>query len=158
ENARMFFIVTIVSTVAFMSVGILASLTSFASQYREMNPLGLVYKSFPGNEMEQEHINRLGYELRKNEIDYTYVRFPVLEQQSSLTNNAVMIIKLSSVNRLSRSFGNQAFELKEGEALFLPPIASTFEQLNRQSVKTVLEESGIEVRINGAYPYELFPA
>ena len=34
ENARMFFIVTMVSTIAFMSVGILASLTSFASQYQ----------------------------------------------------------------------------------------------------------------------------
>lgn len=158
ENARMFFIVTIVSTVAFMSVGILASLTSFASQYREMNPLGLVYESFPGNEMEQEHINRLEYELRRNEIEYTYVRFPVLKQRSSLTDYNVTIIKLSSVNTLSRSFGNQAFELKEGEALFLPPTASTYEQLNRQSVETVLEESGIEVRINGAYPYELFPA
>ena len=45
ENARMFFIVTIVSTIAFMSVGTLASLASFASQYREMNPLGLVYIS-----------------------------------------------------------------------------------------------------------------
>ena len=101
ENARMFFIVTIVSTVAFMSVGILASLTSFASQYREMNPLGLVYESFPGNEMEEEHINRLGDELRKNEIDYTYVRFPVLKQRSSLTNYTVTIIKLSSVNRAS---------------------------------------------------------
>ena len=54
ENARMFFIVTMVSTIAFMSVGILASLTSFASQYREMHPLGLVYKSEPGNELERE--------------------------------------------------------------------------------------------------------
>ncbi|WP_432357447.1 FtsX-like permease family protein [Sporosarcina sp. UB5] len=158
ENARMFFIVTIVSTVAFMSVGILASLTSFASQYREMNPLGLVYESFPGNELEQEHINRLGYELRKNEIEYTYVRFPVLAQRSSLTDYTVSIIKLSSVNRLASSFGKGAFELKEGEALFLPPTVSTFERLNKQSVKTVLEESGIAVRINGAYPYELFPA
>ena len=108
--------------------------------------------------MEEEHINRLGYELRKNEIDYTYVRFPVLQQRSSLTNYNVMIIKLSSVNRLAKSFGNQAFVLSEGEAMFLPPTVSTFEQLNRQTVKTVLEESGIAVRVNGAYPYRLFPA
>ena len=158
ENARMFFIVTIVSTIAFMSVGILASLTSFASQYREVNPLGLVYESFPGNELESAHINRLGYELRKNDIDYTYVRFPIFKQQSSFTDNTVSIIKLSNVNRLSRSFGNQAFELKEGEALFLPPTISTFEQLNKQIVETVLGESGVPVRINGAYPYQLFPA
>ena len=158
ENARMFFIVTIVSTVAFMSVGILASLTSFASQYREMNPLGIVYESFPGNEMEQTHIKRLGNELRNNEIDFTHVSFPVLKQRSSVTEYTVTIIKLSDVNKLSRSFGNRAFELEEGEALFLPPTVSTYEQLNSQTVETVLEESGIPVRINGAYPYRLFPA
>ena len=70
-----------------------------------------------------------------------------------MTEYTVTIIKLSNVNTLAKSFGNQAFELKEGEAIFLPPTVSTFEQLNTQTVKTVLEESGIAVRINGAYPY-----
>lgn len=158
ENARMFFIVTIVSTIAFMSVGILASLTSFASQYREVNPLGLVYKSSPGNELEQQHINQISEELRENEIAYTHVRFPVLRQSSSVTENPVSIIKLANINRLSKSFGNQALELRKGEALFLPPTASTFEQLNKQTTVTILQESGVTVRINGAYPYQLFPA
>ena len=70
ENARMFFIVTLVSTIAFMSVGTLASLTSFASQYREMNPLGLVYISEAENIEEDEHISQLIMELDEAELEY----------------------------------------------------------------------------------------
>lgn len=157
ENARMFFVVTIVSTVAFMSVGILASLTSFASQYREVNPLGLVYESYQGNELEQAHVNRLGKELREEGLDYTYVRFPVLQQQSSATNKSVNLVKLADMNRLSRAFGEQPIVLKKGEALFLPPTASTFDQLDKQSVDTMLLNSGISVHIEKAYPKQLFP-
>lgn len=158
ENARMFFIVTIVSTIAFMSVGILASLTSFASQYREVNPLGLVYVSYPGDKMEESNIKRLRDELRRNGLEYTYVGFPVLKQRSSYTEFTVSIVKLSSINRLATAFSKTTFELDEGEALFLPPTISTFEQLNSQIVETVLEESGVPIRINGAYPHQLFPA
>ena len=158
ENARMFFIVTIVSTVAFMSVGILASLTSFASQYREVNPLGLVYESYEGNELEQAHVSRLGRELREANIDYTYVRFPVLQQQSSMTRNNVNIIQLAHINRLAQAFGKPAVHLTKGQALFLPPTHSTFQQLDQQSVKTILKDSGLVVTVNGAYPHQLFPA
>ena len=101
ENARMFFIVTLVSTIAFMSVGILASLTSFASQYREMHPLGLVYKSMPENELERKHIGQLVNELNAEKIDYSMIRFHVLEQTSSFTENTVSILKQSTVNMLA---------------------------------------------------------
>ncbi len=156
ENARMFFIVTLVSTVAFMSVGLLASLTSFASQYREMNPLGLVYKSKPENELEQKHIAMLVDELNTNEIDYSLVRFQVLEQKSSFTENIVAILKSSNVNWLANSFGHPAVELKGGEALFLPPSVSSYDQLSDRTVNTLLEESKVNIRIDGAYPYHLF--
>lgn len=158
ENARMFFIVTIVSTVAFMSVGILASLTSFASQYREMHPLGLEYRSNWENGHEQKHIAQLEDELNTHEIDYTLVQFQILQQTSSFTDNTVEIVKLSNVNKLALSFGHPAVKLKEGEAIFLPPTVSWYKQLRDRSVTTLLKDSGVRVRINGAYPYHLFSA
>jgi len=158
ENARMFFIVTIVSTVAFMSVGILASLTSFASQYHEMHPLGLIYKSERENELERKHITQLVDELNGEQIDYSLVRFDVLQQTSTFTENTVAILKLSNVNILAQSFGYQAIDMKKGEAVFLPPSASSYDQLKNRTVKTLLEESNIHVTIDGAYPYHLFSA
>jgi len=130
ENARMFFLVTMVSTVAFMSVGTLASLTSFASQYREMNPLGLVYISEASNGMEQQHVAQLTSELQANEIEYSLVKLPVLKQTSSFSGGTVDILRVSDVNELGNAFGHLAVKLKQGEALFLPPSASSYESLN----------------------------
>ena len=156
ENARMFFIVTLVSTIAFMSVGILASLTSFASQYREMHPLGLVYKSMPENELERQHIGQLVEELNAHKIDFTFKRFHVLQQTSSFTQNDVAILKQSNVDVLAHSFGYPALNLKPGEAIFLPPSPSSYDLLKDRTVETQLVESDVYVRITGAYPYHLF--
>ena len=157
ENARMFFIVTLVSTIAFMSVGILASLTSFASQYREVNPLGLVYKSLPNNEFEYPHIAQLTNELDQKELNYWAVRFRILEQQSSYTKNKVNIVKLSDLNELGATFGHKPIMLKQGHALFLPATAAAANRLAGESVRTELAESGVSLDIEGVYPYKLFP-
>ena len=158
ENARMFFIVTIVSTLAFMSVGTLASLTSFASQYREMNPLGLVYISDPKNEQEDKHIDQLEKELEEEAIDYSLIEFQVIQQSSSFSKSAVTILNVTEVNELANDLDYPSLQLKKGEALFLPPTNSSFKNLNERLVVTTLEESNIPIRIDGAYPYHLFPA
>jgi len=156
ENARMFFIVTIVSTVAFMSVGTLASLSSFASQYREVNPLGLVYISETENELEAEHIAQLTDELSEKEIDYALTEIQVLQQVSSFTGKSVDILNLSDVNKLAKEFGHPSLELAKGEGLFLPPSPSSYESLKSRIVRTTLEESDVSITIDGAYPYQLF--
>lgn len=156
ENAQMFFIVTIVSTLAFMSVGTLASLTSFASQYREMNPLGLVYVSEPENEYEEKHVAELLHELREEEIDYSLTKIHVLQQTSSFTDSTVNILNVTDVNKLANDLGYLALQLEKGEALFLPPSTSSYKSLNERTVDTTLGESNVRVNIDGAYPYHLF--
>lgn len=158
ENARMFFIVTIVSTIAFMSVGALASLTSFASQYREMNPLGLVYISEPQNSDEKKHIAQLERELAQEEIEYSLTKFHIIRQISSFSNSIVSILNVTEVNKLANELGHLSIELEEGEALFLPPSHSSFKNLNERLVVTNLEESHVRIKIEGAYPYQLFPS
>lgn len=158
ENARMFFIVTIVSTIAFMSVGTLASLTSFASQYRAMNPLGLVYISEPHNVEEKMHIKQLEQELRQEDIDYTFTKFQVLQQNSSFSNSSVSVLNVAEVNKLANDLGYQSIRLRKGEALFLAPSNSSFKNLNERVVETRLEDSDVHLTIDGAYPYKLFAA
>ncbi|MBW9235563.1 hypothetical protein JQK62_25890, partial [Leptospira santarosai] len=75
ENARMYFIVTIVSTVAFLSVGTLTSLSSYTGQFREINPLSLIYSSEMSNPYESEHISLLRNELEEQGLSYTLVPF-----------------------------------------------------------------------------------
>lgn len=66
------------------------------------------------------------------------------------------ILRVSDVNELGNAFGHLAVKLKQGEALFLPPSASSYESLNNRKVITLLEESDVRVKIDGAYPFHLF--
>ena len=156
ENAGMFFIVTIVSTVAFMSVGTLASLTSFASQYREMNPLGLVYISEAENDLEQEHIAQLVGELNEQGIEHALTELRIVQQISSFTGKPVDILSQSDVNKLAKNFGHPSLQLTQGQAVFLPSSPSSYEGLIDRTVRTTLEESDVSIVIDGAYPYQLF--
>lgn len=155
ENSRMFFIVTMVSTIAFMSVGTLASLTSFASQYRELNPLGLVYVSEEGNTLERKHVDSLTGELDINGIDYHLTVLPIIAQTSSFSGGPVDILRASDINDLANAFGYLSIKLSKGEALFLPPSTSSYGSLNKRTVRTVLEESDVSIKISGAYPFRL---
>ncbi len=158
ENARMFFIVTIVSTIAFMSVGTLASLTSFASQYREMNPLGLVYISTLQNEQEDKHIAQLEEELKEEGLAYSLTKLQIITQHSSFSESAVSILNHKDVNQLAGELGYPPIHLEKGEALFLPPTNSSYQNLNERIVITKLKESDVDLKIDGAYPYHLFPS
>lgn len=158
ENARMFFIVTVVSTIAFMSVGVLASLTSFASQYRAVNPLGLVYKSDMNNPYEWVHIQSLTEELAQEEIDYTLLRFQVYEQQSTKTGLPVSIVEEGVMNELAKLSGYDYVPLQRGQARFIPPTAHAYETLKDERSETFLEPIHLPVQIAGAYPNTLLPA
>lgn len=158
KNARMFFIVTIVSTIAFMSVGTLASLTSFASQYRAMNPLGLVYISHMDNQEEETHIAQLVGELDDQQISYGLTDLKVLKETSLFSNSGVSILNSAEVNQLATELGYSEIYLAKGEALFLPPTTSSYNLLNDRTIDTELENSDVTLHVDGAYPYQLFPS
>lgn len=63
DNVKMFFVVTMVSTMAFLSVGVLATMSSYTTQYDRLNPLGLIYKGDVDNPYEGKHINSLRLQL-----------------------------------------------------------------------------------------------
>ena len=157
DSAQMFFIVTIVSTVAFLTVGTLASFMSYTGDFRESNPLGLVYISFNGNEQETEHIERLTRQLENEQLSYDMVELTVKRQTSGATGNDVDILALSEFNRLAASLGFQAAELQQGEGMFVPFSLDALKELEETSVETVLFESDVGLSIESTYPHVVFP-
>lgn len=157
DSAQMFFIVTIVSTVAFLTVGTLASFMSYTGDYRESNPLGLVYISFDGNGKEVEHVEALTAELEEKELAYDLVPLIVKRQTSTFTGNDVDIIRMSEFNRLAASLGFEPAYPDRGEALFIPYSKESLKELGKSQVQTELMESGVELSIDQVYPHILFP-
>ncbi|TWT03344.1 ABC transporter permease [Planococcus sp. CPCC 101016] len=157
DSAQMFFIVTIVSTVAFLTVGTLASFMSYTGDFRESNPLGLVYISFDGNEQEAEHIERLTSQLENEQLSYDLVKLTVKRQTSGATGNDVDILSLSEFNRLVGALDFEPAQLQEGEGLFVPFSLDSLKELESTSVDTVLFESEVSLSIRSTYPHVVFP-
>lgn len=111
---------TIVTTLAFLSIGLLATLSSYTSQYDKLNPLGLIYKGHIDNPMEHEHISSLITELEEKGLSYHLTRFTVLKQTSSFTNFEVEVFKESDINNLLFSYGYPMVRLSRGESMFIP--------------------------------------
>ncbi|WP_017379216.1 FtsX-like permease family protein [Paenisporosarcina sp. TG-14] len=158
ENARMYFIVTIVSTVAFLSVGTLTSLSSYTGQFREINPLSLIYSSELTNPYESNHISLLRKELEEQGLSYTLVPFLIKKQTSSSSQNSVDILRQSDVNSLAVALGLPLVELKPGKGLLIPYSEESIESLKNKEIQTVLEESNVPIQIRGVYPQMLFPS
>lgn len=157
DSAQMFFIVTIVSTVAFLTVGTLASFMSYTGDFRESNPLGLVYISFDDNELEEEHIDRLASQLRDEQLSYDMVELTVKRQTSAATGNDVDILALSEFNRLATALDFEPAQLQRGAGLFVPFSLDSLKELETASVDTVLIESDVPLSIRSTYPHVVFP-
>lgn len=158
ENARMFFVVTIVSTIAFLSVGVVTSFTSFTTQYRELNPVSIFYASEWHNPFEEKHIMQITQELQSENLSYELVKFNVKKQTSSNTHERVNLIKESEVNSLAIALKFPLVDLKQGDALLVPNTQEDFGNLTQQEEQTVLEESSVPIHLIGEYKQYIFPS
>lgn len=156
-NSRMFFIVTLVSTLAFLTVGVLSAMSSYTSQYDKINPIGLIYKGEMDNPYEIEHILSVIDELEFNGISYHMTRFTVMRQTSSYTSNPVEVFRETDVNHLLFSYKYPLVNLKSGEAMFIPYSEDSIEKLEKTVVETVLKENNVKLTINSVYPKMFFP-
>ncbi|MFJ7699127.1 FtsX-like permease family protein [Lysinibacillus fusiformis] len=157
DNVKMFFVVTMVSTLAFLSVGVLATMSSYTTQYDRLNPLGLVYKGDIDNPFEREHINSLRLQLEEKGLSYQLSRFVVVKQTSSFTQNEVEVFRESDMNVLLSSYSYPLLNLGSGEAVFIPYSEDSLKKLKNRVVHTVLEENSIPITIDSVYPKIVFP-
>lgn len=158
NNGKMFFVMTMVTTLAFLSIGLLATLSSYTSQYDKLNPLGLIYKGHMDNPMEIKHISSLVSELEQEGLSYHMTRFTVLKQTSSYTNYEVEVFRESDINNLLFSYGYPMVRLTSGEGMFIPYSEESIKQLAKREVNTVLLENDVKVKIDQVYPELIFPS
>ena len=157
NNAKIFFTVCIVSTLAFISVGLLAALSSYTSQYDKLNPIGIIYKGQIDNPYEQKHIESLRMELEEAGLSYRLTMFNVKRQTSSATKNIVEILKESDINHLLYSYGYPFIQLDRGEAMFIPHSDEDIDELSQLVVETTLKENDLAIKINSVYDQMIFP-
>ncbi|MTH55748.1 FtsX-like permease family protein [Bacillus mangrovi] len=111
DNARMFFIITIVSTVAFAAIGSLAGFRSLMlNSANKQEPYTYVYQSAPSNKKKEEHIQKIesglsGYE--RLEVSY--------KKQETYT-----LMSTTDYNKAAELWKEPKLSLKDGETAIMP--------------------------------------
>ena len=157
QNGKMFFLVTMVSVLAFLCVVLLAALSSYTAQYDKLNPLGIVYKGHIDNPYEEEHVLSIITELEEQGFSYHVTRFRVIKQTSLETANEVEVFRETDINRMLFSYGLPLIRLNSGEGMFIPYSDESIKTLKNTTVNTVLKENNIPIKIDRVYPGIIFP-
>ncbi|PHE85091.1 ABC transporter permease [Bacillus pseudomycoides] len=115
DNATMFFIVSIISAVAFTAIGTTAALGN-KELSRMTNSYTFTYMSFEENKMENEHLSVIKKSLNEANIPYR-----MGSASTKYTESNVSVMKLSEYNDLAKALGYQREALdREDEILLVP--------------------------------------
>lgn len=154
DNARMFFLVAIISTVAFCAIGSLVGMKSMFTGMAVDSTPAFKYESYAGNNQAAEHTALIEQALTEAEIDYAPSVLHKKLVMDTGTNKMYRFIALEDYNDLM----NADLQLAEGEALLFYPDDMGFGSGEAKGQeKQVAVEGGqiFEVRESSRMPREL---
>lgn len=165
DNARMFFMVTIFSTVAFCAVGSLASMNVMNKQFDMEYPAEISYIALKDKPVHKQHLQQIEEELQEKQVSYTTNEVPIkyIEVASSTSpypSDKLAIISFSDYQAISKQAGYEFTEkpLKGIETLNMR--TSSFEGGFSQPVIHTLKQENIQLHPktytkNVVLPYQL---
>ncbi|BFH13035.1 ABC transporter permease [Paenibacillus melissococcoides] len=103
DNARMFFLVAIISTVAFTAIGTLVGLKAIFTNMATSGAAVMRYESHMGNKLEAKHAELIEQSLNKAGISYEAVVFPVKFVEDMKTEKLYQVISVSDYNQLTKT-------------------------------------------------------
>ena len=117
DNARMFFIVTIISTVAFSAIGTLVGFTSMTKAIME-RPIAFHYHSKQGNSNESQHLKMIDEGLKKHSIAASKTNISTKKTEEQSLKSATFI-KESDYKEYAKLTGEPFHAVSQKEVLFL---------------------------------------
>ncbi|MCM3698100.1 FtsX-like permease family protein [Paenibacillus macerans] len=166
ENARMFFLVTIIATMAFCAVGTFASINRLADGFAQDYPADIGYVAKAGSSVEESQLQRIRGELDAKGVPYRTESLPIYYAKvvSSTSDFPVAWMPLISFSGYKRAVAAAgiAFDEKEpadGEALMLLSSEREFRLLERRkpAVYVFAGGAGIQVRESGLTRHVAIP-
>ncbi|HOQ09665.1 MAG TPA: ABC transporter permease [Syntrophomonadaceae bacterium] len=157
DNARMLFLVTILSAVAFTAVtGVYALSSVVKDEALQDNPFALTYTSYCSNKNEQQQVRIIEDMLEAHGFNYARVQSEVIKQVSN--HRTIHIMKLSDYNRRVSALELEQAVLGEDQAL-LVPVYVRFDPkrdktLSQQSIS--LDNGAINLEVVGVAPKVIF--
>lgn len=153
DNARMFFLVAIISTVAFCAIGTLVGLKSFLSGFVSASTAAMKYESYAGNKEQERHTALIERELTEAGIAYKPY---VIRKKYALDEEKVRRFALIPATDYERLTGERA-TLGEREALLFYPENVNFGEETGPMPDSFPMRDGtvLDIRENAAMPASL---
>lgn len=134
DNATMFFIVSIISAVAFTAIGTTAALGNRNLVWMT-NPYTFLYESSENNKLVDKHLSIIKKHLADANIPYR-----MASSSNKFTESNVNVLKLSEYNELTRALGYQQETIeKEDEILLIPGRVSQKQEFKNGDYKKNIE-------------------
>ncbi len=110
DHARMFFVITIVFTVAFCAMGTVVSLKVIHKQFERDYPAAIGYVAKDGQPVHQQNLQQIKEELKEKKIGYSTYQFPikyvaVLSATETHPLDKVPVVSFSDYRSVSKKAG-----------------------------------------------------
>ena len=116
DNARTFFIVTIISAVSFTAIGVCTAIAN-PELAKSATPYAFTYRSDNGNTQEKSHIEEIKKQLKESGFSYKLVATKFKRSQ-----NGPVLINLSTYNEYAKKLGYEIEKLtNETESIAILP-------------------------------------
>ncbi|MGE7217644.1 FtsX-like permease family protein [Priestia koreensis] len=124
DNARMFFLVTVVSTTSFCAVGTLVSFTVTGDEYHLNYPYAVSYYSGEQNQEKAKHLNMIEQDLeqqglayKKNEI--VLKKAGIHMKNGNKNGQTVTVLSEKNFNKLARPLHVKPIQVSNRDAYFV---------------------------------------
>ncbi|HGG0584473.1 ABC transporter permease [Bacillus cereus] len=119
DNATMFFMLAIISAVAFTGIGTCLAMGN-KGLIEMTNPFAFTYTSTNEDQHEEEHVAEIKKQLTTSKFSYH-----VEAISPKFTENNYTLIKLTEYNRFAKLFGHEAETLDNDQEIILVPTSVT---------------------------------
>lgn len=148
DNAKTLFLVSILSAVAFTSIGVCLSIGSSALA-ESQSPYAFSYTSYKGNVEETSHISQIKKQL--NDAGFSY---KLISPTIFTTENTVDIMKLTDYNESAKILGYPTETLQtEKDSLILPSKSrlrgQSLEELKKEVSSLTLQQGDVNLHVSG---------
>ncbi|MCH4568666.1 ABC transporter permease [Bacillus sp. ES1-5] len=150
DNAKMFFMVTIISAVAFTAVGTCMGLGN-SSMAESDSPFAFTYQSYNKNSLEKEHLKKIKNELNNSGFNFKQVTYSIKQIPDTIYNSNILlsVIKLSDYNKLAEAFGFEKESLKEeNDSFVIPSRKVTKTKSNQNNYRLSHRNIKIDMHVN----------
>jgi putative ABC transport system permease protein len=149
DNARTFFLVAIVSTVAFSAIGTLFGFKSFLTENMKVtNPNTFTYRAYDNEEKDLALIKET---LEKENIDTEKVQ--TILRYYEIGQDQILISNQSDYNRFAELIGEEPIDLHKGEAVVVEFEGTSFGQTEELLQQTIETASGEKINLNDGVIY-----